>query len=125
MSMPRDTTEASTNVIKDANTLAANAAFIAAADLQIQEAVARGVFWVSTQTASDINPETVFKHYADLGYGVSFPDYPTNLSLQPAELFGSYWVNFWSNGGFIPSLLKKPYRLLISWKTSNGFNQFP
>lgn len=125
MSISRSQAETDATTANNAAIAAANARFIAAADIQIQEAIDQGQFWVSATTTDDIDPQTVFKHYADLGYGVSFPDYPTNLSLQPAELFGAYWVNFWSNGGFVPQLLKKPYRLLITWKTPVTFYPFP
>jgi hypothetical protein len=125
MTLPRTQAQTEAQTALDEVTAAANARFIAAADIQIQEAILQGEFWISATTTDDIDPETVFRHYADLGYGVSFPDYPTNLSLQPAELFGAYWINFWSNGGFIPRLLKKPYRLLISWHTPVPFYPFP
>lgn len=125
MSIPRSQAEIDAQTAHDALTAAANARFIAAADIQITEAIAQGEFWVNCRTEDDIDPQTVFQHYADLGYGVWFPDYPTNLCLQPAELFGAYWINFWSNGGFIPRLLKKPYRLIITWKTPVPFWPWP
>lgn len=125
MSITRSQAEIDADVALAAITAAANARFIAAADIQITDAIARGQFWISSTTTDNIDPETIFRHYADLGYGVSFPDYPSNLALQPAELFGAYWINFWSNGGFIPRLLKKPYRLLISWHTPVPFLPFP
>lgn len=125
MSITRSQAEIDADAAKAAITAAANTRFIAAADIQIQDAIDQGMFWCSSITTDDIDPQTVFQHYADLGYGVSFPDYPTNLALQPAELFGAYWINFWSNGGFIPRLLKKPYRLIISWKTPVSFLPYP
>lgn len=125
MSIPRSTAETNAQIADDAIEAAANARFIAAADIQIAEAIAQGRFWVDCITTDHIGIRTVFQYYANLGYGVSLPDYPTNLALQPAELFGAYWINFWSNGGFLPHLIKKPYRLLITWKTPIGFIQFP
>lgn len=119
MSIPRSTAETDAQTELDTLTAAANARFIAAADIQITEAIDQGLFWCDCITTDDIDPKTIFQYYAGLGYGVCFPDYPQNLNLQPAELFGAYWINFWSNGGFIPRLLKKPYRLIISWKTPN------
>ena len=116
MSIPRDTAQTEAQAANDALTAAANARFIAAADIQIQTAITAGQFYVNCQTEDAIDPHFIFQYYANLGYGVSFPDYPTNLALQPAELFGAYWINFWTNGGFIPNHLKKPYRLIISWK---------
>lgn len=125
MSITRSQAEIDAQTALDAATDAANTRFIASADQQITEAIEQGQFFVNCLTTDDINPETVFRHYADLGYGVSFPDYPSNLTLQPAELFGAYWINFWSNGGFVPRLLKKPYRLLITWQTPAPFLPFP
>lgn len=125
MSIPRTQAQIDAQAALDAVTAAANARFIAAADTQIQEAIDQGKFYCTCTTIDDIDPRTIFQHYADLGYGVSFPDYPTNLALQPAELFGAYWINFWTNGGFIPRLLKKPYRLIIAWKTPVPFLPFP
>jgi len=126
MSTPtRSKAEIDATAVQTALTDAANARFIAAADIQIQDAIAAGQFFVNCETGDDIDPRTVFQYYADLGYGVEFPDYPTNLALQPAELFGPYWQNFWSNGGFIPQRLKKPYRLIISWKTPPSFLPYP
>lgn len=125
MSITRSQAEIDAQTELDALTAAANARFIAAADIQIQDAIDQGKFYCSCETQDDIDPKTIFQYYADLGYGVSFPDYPTNLALQPAELFGAYWINFWSNGGFIPRLLKKPYRLIIAWKTPVPFLPFP
>lgn len=125
MSIPRSQAETDAQAAFDTATADANARFIAAADIQIQTAVDQGKFYCSCETRDDIDPRTVFQYYADLGYGVSFPDYPTNLALQPAELFGAYWINFWTNGGFIPQNLKKPYRLIISWKQPIPFLPFP
>lgn len=125
MSIPRSTAQTEAQAANDALVLAANNRFIAAADQQITDAIARGAFFANCQTFDDIDPKTIFQYYANLGYGVEFPDYPTNLALQPAELFGAYWMNFWTNGGFIPQNLKKPYRLIISWKTPPPFLPFP
>lgn len=115
MSIPKSTAESQAETALDAITLAANTRFIAAADLQITAAIAQGVFFINCWSTDDISVREVAQHYLDLGYGISMPDYPQNLIMQPAELFGEFWINFWSNG-FIPSTMKKPYRILISWK---------
>ena len=126
MSTPtRSQAQIDAQAANDTLTADADARFIAAADIQIAEAIAQGKFYANCITEDDINPKTIFQYYADLGYGVSLPDYPTNLALQPAELFGAYWINFWSNGGFIPQNLKKPYRFIIAWKTPVPFLPFP
>lgn len=115
MSIPKSTALTNAQTANDTLTAAANARFIAAADQQITDAIAQGVFYVTCWSEDDIDPRLVGQHYIDLGYGVSLPDYPMNLILQPAELFGEFWINFWTNG-FIPSNMKKPYRFIISWK---------
>lgn len=126
MSTPtRSQAQIDAQAAEDALVAAANARFILASDIQIAEAINQGKFFVNCITEDNISPRTVFQYYANLGYGVSLPDYPTNLSLQPAELFGAYWINFWSNGGFIPQNLKKPYRFIIAWKTPISFLPFP
>jgi hypothetical protein len=116
MSIPRSTaqTEAQTN--HDADVAAANARFIAAVDQQITDAIALGFFYVNSLSADDIDPMVVGQYYSDLGYIVSFPDFPQNLILQPAELFGEFWINFWTSGMQIPTNLTKPYRFIIAWK---------
>lgn len=121
MSTPQSIALTNAQAANDALTAAANTRFIAAADAQIATAISAGQFYVSCETLDDINPQTIFQYYANLGYGVSFPDFPTNLNLQPADLFGPYWQNFWTNGGLIPSHLRKPYRLIIAWKTPIPF----
>lgn len=117
MSIPRTQTEIDAQAAHDALVAAANTKFIASVDLQIQEAVGLGMFWVNCITINDIDPKTIFDYYSNLGYVVSFPDFPGNLTINPSGLFGVNWLTFWMNGGILPSLLKKPYRFIISWKT--------
>lgn len=116
MSITKSQAETDAQIAHDALTDAANTRFIAAADQQITEAIAQGVFYINALSEDDIDPMVVGQYYSDLGYIVSFPDYPQNLILQPAELFGQFWINFWSSGLQIPANLKKPYRFLISWQ---------
>lgn len=116
MSVPKAQATAETEVTNQEIVDAANTRFIAAADQQITEAIAQGVFWVNCQTFDlNVDIKTVFMHYADLGYGVSLPDYPTNQMLQPAALFGEFWINYWTNK-LMPRDVKKPFRMIISWK---------
>ncbi len=116
MSIPKSQANTESTAAHDTIVAAANAKFIAAADVQIDEAIDRGVFWVNCQTFDlEVDPKTVFMHYADLGYKVELPDYPTNRMLQPAELFGEFWVNYWTNS-LIPRDIKKPFRMIIRWE---------
>lgn len=115
MSISKSTALTNAQANNDTLTAAANARFIAATDQQITDAIAQGFFYVTAWTTDNINTLTVAQYYLNLGYGVSLPDYPQNLILQPAELFGEFWINFWTNG-FIPSVMTKPYRFTISWK---------
>lgn len=90
--------------------------FIDAADAQIQEAIDQGKYFVNCLTHDEnVDPKTIFDYYTNLGYGVSFPDYPQNLALQPAQLFGEFWINYWQNN-LVPRVKKYPLRFLISWK---------
>jgi len=117
-SISKSQAEIDAQIAHDALTAAANTRFITAADLQIQEAINLGKFWIECISSDDIDPQVIFQYYADLGYGVSFPDYPVDMFLiqGPANLFGDLWVNYWANSGFMPSSLKKPYRFMIYWK---------
>ena len=95
---------------------AANQRFIDAADAQILEAVDQGKMFATCITFEEnANPKTIFDYYAALGYKISFPDFPLHdLSQQPAQLFGEFWINFWNNG-MVPSNMKKPIRIIIGW----------
>lgn len=97
---------------------AANARFIAAADQQIAEATAQGVYFINAISTDDIDPVAVAQYYLNLGYAVTAPEYSQNQSQpDPMDLFGDYWIDFWLNG-FIPQNMKKPYRFLIAWKSA-------
>jgi hypothetical protein len=115
MSETRDQANAAAQTSLTAIQLAANTQFIANVDAQIAEAITQGRFQISAVTSLDVDLQTVFSHYVNLGYMVFFPDYPNNLNIQPVELFGQYWVDYWNH---ILSLfpLKNPARMTISWK---------
>jgi len=90
--------------------------FIENTDLAIEAAIDQGVFFVNTSAFDkNVDPKVIFDYYTNLGYGVSFPDYPQNLMLQPAQLFGEFWINYWQNN-LVPAAQKYPLRFLISWK---------
>lgn len=116
-SITKDQAETQADIANNALTDAANTRFIDATDIQIQKAIAQGEFFVNCECFDpNIDPKIIFDYYTNLGYGVTFPDYPTNLMLQPAQLFGEFWINFWTNN-LIPANVKtNPLRFLISWK---------
>lgn len=115
MSITKDQAKTDAEAANTTLTSEADQRFIDAADAQIQEAIDQGLFYINCQTYDvKVNPKNIFEYYSGLGYGVSFPDYPTNLMLQPAQLFGEFWINFWSNS-LVPTSLKTPVRFLISW----------
>jgi hypothetical protein len=115
MSETRDQANADAQTALTAIQTAENTQFIANVDAQIQEAIAQGRFEVSATTSKNVDIQTVFEYYVNLGYMVWFPDYPTNLNVQPVELFGQYWTDYWQH---ILSLypLKNPARIIVGWR---------
>lgn len=96
---------------------AANAKFIADADIQIQQAIAQGLLFVNCTTSDDVNPSDIFTYYTQLGYHVEFPDFAKNSTpTAPPDSDSGFWVSSWINSGFSRTQLKKPYRFLIIWK---------
>lgn len=101
---------------EDALVAAANQLFIDNTDVAIEAAIDQGEFFVNSAAYDhNVDPRAIFDYYTNLGYSVSFPDYPQNLALQPAQLFGEFWINYWNNN-LVPNLKKYPIRFLISWK---------
>ena len=115
MSDTRDQANTAAEAAKAAIQTAEDALFIANIDAQITEAIAQGRFQVSATSSKGVSLKTVFDYYANLGYIVWFPDYPTNLNYQPVDLFGAYWELYWTNQ-FLRYRLKNPTRMVISWK---------
>lgn len=116
--IPRDQANTETDTAHQALVDAANARFIAAADVQIQEAIDQGKYWIQCITfEQDLDPKYIFDYYATQeGYNVAFPDYSHHdLSQQPAQLFGEFWNNFWNNER-VPRCLKTPLRIVIGWR---------
>lgn len=116
-SIPKSQAESETDTAHDVLVAAANQRFIDAADAQIQEAIDQGRFFVNcTSFEADLDPKAVFDYYAGLGYQVAFPDYTSHdLSQQPAQLFGEFWINFWNND-LVPAGMKLPLRIVIGWR---------
>lgn len=93
----------------------ANQRFIDAADAQIAAAISQGLYSIGAVCWEEkIDPKAIYEYYSNLGYSVEFPDFPQTLLIQPANLFGQFWINFWTNGN-VPVTSKKPLRFLISW----------
>lgn len=114
MSNTRDQANSAATTAQTAIQTAEDTLFIANIDAQIAEAVAKGKFQISATSSKGVNLQTVFMYYANLGYVVWFPDYPTNLNYQPVDLFGTYWELYWTNQ-FLRYRLKNPARMIISW----------
>lgn len=93
-----------------------NTRFIAAVDYQILDAIAQGKYFVNSNTWPGVDPKEVCQTYIDLGYQVYFPDYPTSMAYQPAQLFGEFWDAFWAQNSYIPPSIKNPVRIIISWE---------
>lgn len=92
-----------------------NAIFIAAADVQITQAIALGQNYIATTTWGNVNTKDIFTHYHDLGYNCWFPDEPLSHGLVPAQMFGEFWEAFWNNTLFLANV-KNPCRMIISWQ---------
>lgn len=103
---------------QDAIWAAANAKFIAEADIQIQQAIAQGLFFVNCQTSDDVNPTDLFTYYTQLGYQFQFPGYSkySQPTAPPDEFRDGFYVSAWLNTGLTRQKLEKPYRFLIIWK---------
>lgn len=115
MSNTKDQSNTSANAAKLATQTAEDTLWIANIDAQIAEAVAQGKFRISAISSKGVDLKTVFQYYANLGYVVWFPDYPTNLNYQPVDLFGAYWDLYWTNQ-FALYRIKNPARMIVSWR---------
>lgn len=112
MSIPKNTAKTNTETAHNTAETAANTIFIAAADAQINGAIARGVFWIMVQiTDENVDIKTVVQHYMDLGYSVKFSGVNSG---NPASLFGENWVAYWDGNG-IPAEIPLPAKVKISW----------
>lgn len=100
----------------DSITSAIDANFIAATDQQIQDAMSKGLFFISCTAEDGVDSQQIFNHYAGLGYQVTFPDFPQNQAqvTNPSNLFGEFWIAFWNGVKFFDPN-RKPVRFLISW----------
>lgn len=121
MSITRNQANTNTTAQQTAIQTAADAIFIAAADAAIANAINFGKFTTTVSTFKGVNIQTVYYYYANLGYGVSFPDVPNNLYANPAELFGFFLDQYYNN--YIASLrLSNPLRITLYW---GNFTYYP
>lgn len=109
MSITKDAAKAQTETAHNAAETTANNLFIAAADLQISEAIALGVFWTTCRNFDlNANPSTIAQYYVNLGYRVYFLD--IDGRGQPDIRNGHFW-----NDAPVPIDLNKPFRIKIAW----------
>lgn len=114
MSITKAQAQADTTVSNDALVAADNALFIAAADVQILEAITLGKSQIQAWSFGKVNVQQIYQYYADLGYQVAFPDIDTNPNTSPSNLFGEFWTAFWEHQMFT-AVAKNPVRILIGW----------
>lgn len=117
-SIPKTQAQIDANAAQAAIWAAANAKFIIEADLQIQQAIAQGLYFVNCTTSEDVNPTDLFAYYTNLGYLFQFPGYPKHSqpTAPPDEFRDGFYVSAWLNTGLTRTKLEKPYRFLIIWK---------
>lgn len=95
----------------------ANAEFIANADLAIAEAITHGKFHVYLYSVKHMKFQDILDYYIALGYVIGAPNFQS-FGCQPAELFGSFWVDYWGHIWHTNRrgrLRYKPYQVVISW----------
>lgn len=114
MSLPnKDAANAATLADLLALNAAADAKFILLATDLINDAILRGVYFVSINSFEYCDLVVLAKHFSDLGYAVAFPD-SIHYRCQPAQLFGQAWFDYWRTNG-VPPEIKNPARIIISW----------
>ena len=96
---------------------AANAKFIIDADIQIQQSIAQGLYFVHCKTSDNVNPTDLYAYYTNLGYEFHFPDFARNSKPSaPPSTDTGFWVSAWINTGLTKQKLEHPYRFIISWR---------
>ena len=116
-SIPKTQAQTDAEVAQAAIHAAANAKFIVEADIQIQQAIAQGLFFVNCTTSDDVNVADLFAYYTNLGYQFQFPGFGKYAQpTAPPESYSGFWVSSWVNTGYNKNKLEKPYRFLIIWK---------
>lgn len=104
---------AATTADKTALQNAANTYFIDQATTIIADFVAQGKYQVSLDMGEYVDTHYIVQYFRDLGYGVDLPNL-NNLQVQPADLFGHFWVRFWNSYNIFPRGEGK--RITISWR---------
>ena len=116
MSLTKDQANTDSTTEKAAEQADALTRYVADADALIQNAIDQGKFHATTYSYDpNLVPTDVIDYYTALGYKVGFPDYLNNLALQPAQLFGEFWVNFWS-GVQAPNPVTLPLKITLNWE---------
>ena len=114
---PASTTDQAATIARAAEQAAANAAFLTILAPLVDTAAANGELAITVHTSRDMNLQDLATTLVDLGYGVAFID-SKRVHFQPTEFFGAFWENYWSTGGHVPSDVKSPTRVKISWKNA-------
>lgn len=96
---------------------AANAQFIANADLAIADATTQGQFCVYVYSLKYMNFQTILDYYLALGYVIGMPSCQT-WGCNPAGLFGQFWVDYWGHVWHTHKCCRcrLPCQVVISWK---------
>lgn len=118
MSAPPNRNTANTNATTSLTAInsAFDQVFIDDANIAILQAISLGQFKVSLTTNKNCDTKTLHNYFVGLGYVVSYPDVndlPGSTPMQPAELFGMSWDQFWANN---PPSLPSPVRIILSWQ---------
>lgn len=117
MSTPNaSTVNATATTAQTAINSAADASWIADADAAVADAASRGMFMVRLHLTDGIDLQAIVAYYQALGYIVSAP-LPPNVGMQPANLFGAFWQQFWTNPTFFFVLngIFIPREIYLSW----------
>lgn len=122
MATPPSRNTANTNATAAKATLQSDAdsRFISDAGDAILSAISFGKLSVTLSTFDNCDLQALHDYFVGLGYAVSYPGLAMlpgsqPAFLQPAELFGIFWAEFWA-GNNVPHL-HNPVRLTLSWRT--------
>lgn len=100
---------AAANIIKSA----ANARFIADADIAIASAASQGKLQVCLSSLKDMSFKDVSNYYVALGYKIGMYGC-TWGNCQPSNLFGQFWLNYWNNNQICTCT--PPCKIIILWQ---------
>lgn len=125
MSIPSSLAKTNAETAENLATAAANTAFIANLDQTITEAIAQGAEWANTFVPPEVDLNAILAHYSPLGYSISFPNVE-KPDLDPKRVIDNslpfdygyygYGSPYPYSGIYFPRKLRRPDRLIISWK---------